>query len=80
MRCAGARERVCLPFGRHVRGAVRVHVSGCAYHLAACVQRSAGARERVRLPFGSVRSALRVHVSGRAYHLAGVCGALRGRM
>ena len=29
-RCVGARERVCLPFGRRARSALRVHVSGCA--------------------------------------------------
>ena len=33
-RCAGARERARLPFGRRARSAVRVYVSGCAYHLA----------------------------------------------
>ena len=32
--CAGALERVCLSFGWRVRSAVRVHLSGCAYHLA----------------------------------------------
>ena len=32
--CAGALERACLSFGWSVCSAVRVHLSGCAYHLA----------------------------------------------
>ena len=32
--CAGALERVCLSFGWRVCSAARVHLSGCAYHLA----------------------------------------------
>ena len=32
--CAGALERVRLSFGWRVCSAVRVHLSGCAYHLA----------------------------------------------
>ena len=32
--CAGALGRVCLSFGWRVCSAVRVHLSGCAYHLA----------------------------------------------
>ena len=65
-RCAGARERVCLPCGRRVHSFARVRVS-C--HLAGvCAQCCAGARERVRFPFGRrVRSAVRVRVSGCAY-------------
>ena len=55
-RSAGARERVRLPFGRRVRGALRVHVSGCAYHLAGV---RAALCERVCLRFGRrVRNAL----------------------
>ena len=32
--CARAHERVCLSFGWRVCSAVRVRLSGCAYHLA----------------------------------------------
>ena len=73
--CAGALERVCLSFGLRVCSAARVHLSGCAYHLAGvCVQCCAGALERVCLSFGwRVCSAVQVHLSGCAYHLAGVC-------
>ena len=52
-RCAGARERVCLPFGKHVRSAARAHLSRCACHALAIwqarAQRSAGASQRVCL-------------------------------
>ena len=87
-RCAGALERVCLPFARHVCSAAQVQLSGCAHHLAgagaltiwqAGVQRCAGELERVCLPFGRrLPRAVRVHLSGCTYHVAGVCAALRG--
>ena len=32
--CAGALERVFLPFGWHGCSAARVHLNGCSYHLA----------------------------------------------
>ena len=57
--CAGALERVFLPFGWHVCSAARVHLSGRAYREC---------DERVFLPFGwHGCSAARVHLSGRAY-------------
>ena len=50
--CAGALERVCLSFGWRVCSAVRVHLSGCAYHLAGVCAVLCGALERVCLSFG----------------------------
>ena len=46
-RCAGALERVCLSFGWRVCSAVRVHLIGCAYHLAGFVFRVWGLRFRI---------------------------------
>ena len=45
---SNARERVFLPFGRHVCSAERVRVSGCSYHLAGmCAEPSGCARAGV---------------------------------
>ena len=61
--CAGALERVFLPFGWHGCSAARVHLIWLAW-----MQCCAGALERVFLPFGwHGCSAARVHLSGRAY-------------
>ena len=62
------RERVLLPFARHVCSAERVRVSGCSYHLAGmCAVLSVCA-------CGGVQ----VCVNGCSYHLAGMCAVLSG--
>ena len=61
--CAGALERVCLSFGWRVCSAVRVHLSGCAYHLAGVCAALRGCTWAGALIY---------------YHFAGVCAVLCG--
>ena len=48
MGCAGALERVFLPFGWQGYGAVRVHLNGRSYHLAALERPWAGVSDFYR--------------------------------